>query len=190
MTPIKTLLPATALSVLTSMAFAGNEFTEPLSSVANETIASWVVDPAIVAAVQAQNTVTSEYSQDRILELDTTWRAETVSGGALIESVLGNALSAHLKQLKSEGHGQFTEIFVTDSRGLNVGQSDVTSDYWQGDEAKWQVPTETMSAHIGDIEFDESTQTYQSQVSLPIMSDGAVIGVITVGVDVQRIASN
>jgi uncharacterized phage infection (PIP) family protein YhgE len=27
---------------------------------------------------------------------------------------------------------------VKDNKGLNVGQSDVTSDYWQGDEAKWK----------------------------------------------------
>ena len=27
---------------------------------------------------------------------------------------------------------------MKDNKGLNVGQSDVTSDYWQGDEAKWK----------------------------------------------------
>ncbi len=30
-----------------------------------------------------------------------------------------------------------TEVFVMDARGLNVAASDVTSDYWQGDEEKF-----------------------------------------------------
>ena len=38
----------------------------------------------------------------------------------MTQSVLGNALSGYLKKVKG------------DSKGLNVGQSDVTSDYWQG----------------------------------------------------------
>ena len=112
-----------------------------------------------------------------------------MSGGELIDSVLGNSLSQFLKSVKQQGQGQFTEIFVSDIRGLNVGQSDVTSDYWQGDEAKWQVPHETSDLHISDIEFDESTQSYQSQVSLPILHEGAFIGVITVGVDLDRLAA-
>ena len=84
-----------------------------------------------------------------------------------------------------------TEIFVMDARGLNVAQSDVTSDYWQGDEAKWQ---DTFSkgpgaVHISEVEEDESTQTFQSQVSMSVTdpADGSVIGAITVGVNVEML---
>ena len=78
-----------------------------------------------------------------------------------------------------------------DNRGLNVGQSEVTSDYWQGDEAKWKktflVGPNAMI--IDDVELDESTQTFQSQLSMSItdQATGEVIGAITVGVDVEAI---
>jgi hypothetical protein len=91
--------------------------------------------------------------------------------------------------MRDAGGGLFTEIFVTDSVGLNVAASDVTSDYWQGDEAKF---TESFGAgpgavHLGEIEFDESTQMYQSQVSVPVLDpeSGAPIGAATFGVNVE-----
>jgi hypothetical protein len=85
----------------------------------------------------------------------------------------------------------YTEIFVMDGRGLNVGQSDVTPDYWQGDEAKWQKTyLEGPGAiHIGDIEMDESTQQFQAQVSVSVVdpASGTVIGAVTVGVNVDAL---
>src|SRR3546814_1455058 len=76
-----------------------------------------------------------------------------------------------------------------DNRGLNVGQSDVTSDYWQGDEAKWQKSYQggADAIFVDEVEMDESTQTFQSQVSMPIVdpATGEVIGAITVGVNVD-----
>lgn len=184
------LVTAAAFSLAASIASASDDVTARLTQLAENTLSVWTSDPMVIAAVKAQNAETAGYSNEQILALDKTWRAETVTGGDLISSVLSKPLSAHLKKLKEAGHGQFTEIFVTDGRGLNVAQSDVTSDYWQGDEDKWQVPVATRAPHMGSIEFDESTQGYQSQISLPIISEGAVIGVITVGVNVEQIASN
>jgi hypothetical protein len=42
---------------------------------------------------------------------------------------------------------------------MNVGQSDVRSDCWQGDEAKWQQTylKGADAIHIGEVEFDESS---------------------------------
>ena len=76
-----------------------------------------------------------------------------------------------------------------DNKGFNVGQSDPTSDYWQGDEDKWQKTylAGPYAMFIDEIEMDESTQTFQSQLSLSIADPdtGQVIGVVTVGVDVD-----
>lgn len=78
-----------------------------------------------------------------------------------------------------------------DNHGLNVGQSEITSDYWQGDEAKWQKTflAGAGSMHISEVEQDEFTQTYQSQLSLPVIdpASGAVIGVITIGTNVEAL---
>jgi hypothetical protein len=76
-----------------------------------------------------------------------------------------------------------------DDKGLNVGQSSMTSDYWQGDEAKWQK-TYAVGAdafHVSEVEFDESSQSYQVQISTTISQDGQPIGAITLGVNAEMI---
>ena len=76
-----------------------------------------------------------------------------------------------------------------DNKGLNVGQSDVTSDYWQGDEAKWKKTflVGPDAVFIDKVEEDESTQQFQSQVSLSIVDPTTknVIGAVTIGIDVE-----
>ena len=146
--------------------------------------------PRIADAIKAQNDRHAGLSQSRIEELDKQWRAETATaGGALIGQVLGNDLSAYLANVQESSAGLFTEVFVMDNKGLNVGQSGLTSDYWQGDEAKWQ---ETYGRGAGamlidEVEFDESTQTFQSQLSMAVSDPvtGMVIGAITVGVNMD-----
>ena len=182
-------LKGAALALLATGAAASNEYTSDLTQLADSTIRAWSADTRVIEAVRDQNKMSAGLSQSAILDLDQTWRDQTVSGGEMIDEVLANSLSVYLRDLQAQGQGQFTEIFVTDIRGLNVGQSNVTSDYWQGDEDKWQVPYDTAGMHLGDVEFDESTQTYQSQISLPIFDQEAVIGVITVGINLEQLAA-
>lgn len=184
-------LAAGAFSVAASAASA-NEFQAPLEDLARNQIKSIVSDATVVAAIKAQNGKHGALSQGDIDGMDQKWRAEVKNGGGdMINTVLANALSNYLKSQKDAAGGQFTEIFVMDNKGLNVGQSDVTSDYWQGDEAKWQKTYQAGadSLHISEVELDESTQTYQSQVSVPIIdpADGSVIGAATFGVDVSSL---
>lgn len=183
---MKTLAKTTAaFCLVASAATAGNPYADTLSGLVDSTISGWVQDPAVIAAIVAQNDVTGGYSADRIAELDALWQSGSSEGRALIDGVWNNALSEQLKGYKNATPHLFSEIFVVDVNGLNVGQSNITSDYFQGDEAKWQVPHETGEIHFGEVEFDESTQTYLSQVSAPIMHEGTFIGTITVGVNVE-----
>lgn len=175
--------------MLASGAAASGDYDAALKDLANNTIAEWVTDPLVLEVLRIQNVAHENLTEGEIIALDATWREQVVSGGTLVDSILSNGLSSHLREIQAQGAGRYTEIFVTDARGLNVGQSDVTSDYWQGDEDKWQVPRATSGIHISPAEFDESSQAYQSQISLPIMDDGAFVGVITVGVDLEMLAS-
>ena len=112
-------------------------------------------------------------------------------GGALIDKTLANAASKVLKRLKAAHPDTVTEVFVMDNRGLNVGQSDVTSDYMQGDESKWQktYAAGAGSIFIDEVEFDESTQKFQSQISATISdpATGKPIGAITVGLNIESL---
>jgi len=67
--------------------------------------------------------------------------------------------------------------------------TDKTSDYWQGDEAKFKKSYNGGSGavFVDDVEFDDSAQAYLCQVSVPVKDGAEVIGAITIGVDVDKI---
>jgi hypothetical protein len=156
----------------------------------DDNVHPWLDEPAILNAIIAQNAAHARLSQAAIEDLDARWRAElSRTARPMIEAQLSNPLSLYLKGQQRAAGGLITEIFVMDNRGLNVGQSDITSDYWQGDEMKWQVSFGAGTLHIEEAERDESTQLMQAQASLPIRDPrtGAVIGTITVGVNLDAL---
>ncbi|MBL6945914.1 MAG: hypothetical protein ISR47_04685 [Rhodospirillales bacterium] len=187
---MKSIAIASAMLLVGSAAFADGEHEAPIKELADSEISVWVGDPVLISAVNAQNAKNASLSQSEINALDKKWRAETNAGSKpLIDAVLGNELSAFLQKIRAAKQGLFTEIFVMDNRGLNVGQSDITSDYWQGDEAKFQktYPLGPAGLHIGEVEEDESSQRFQSQLSMTVVDPGTnrAIGAITIGIDVE-----
>lgn len=181
-----------ALCFLLAAPAAANEFQAELTTLANGKIAEIAASNEVVSAVKEQNGTTGSYDQAKIDDLDKTWREEADSvEQPMIDEVLDKPLSGYLSEIQEASDGLFTEVFVMDAKGLNVGQSDVTSDYWQGDEAKWQ---ETFlkgkgAIHISDLEQDDSTQILQSQVSVTIADpdSGEPIGAVTFGVNVDKL---
>lgn len=187
------IIPAVLAGALLAFpAVAVESHVELMTRFAQETARAWIVDPEIIAAIKAQNAENANIGQSQIDTLDKQWRAQTkTSARPLIDQVLSTALSKKLKGVKDQARGMITELFVMDNKGLNVGQSDATSDYWQGDEDKWQKTflAGPGAMFIDEIELDESTQTFQSQLSLSIIDPvtGQVIGAVTVGVDVDQL---
>ncbi len=181
---------ATAL-VVGSTFSAHAAMDEAVNSLVESRINGWLKNETVLNAIKAQNAAHASLAQDQIDALDEQWRAEVKGDGSeLVSKVLGNDLSSYLKGVYQEGEGLYSEIFVMDNKGLNVGQSHATSDYWQGDEAKWQKTfNQGMDAVlIGEVEFDESSQTYQVQVSLPVYdADGTALGAVTIGLDADRL---
>lgn len=183
------LLPITFALLCSGMTYA-NEYAAAITEHANKTVKPWLATPEIVAAINAQNEANKALTNDQVIELDKTWRRETSANTQpMIRKVLDNDLSKLLKKKQEESGGLYTEIFIMDAHGLNIGQSEVTSDYWQGDEDKWQQTFQkgANAIHISDVEKDESTLTYQSQLSLPVVDPASqkVIGAITLGINVE-----
>ena len=189
---MKSLTAAAAFSLVVAGVAQANEFEPAMQEFLEAELGTWSTDAAFVSAINAQNTQTAGYDQAMIDQLDARWRAEVgMADTPTITPVMTSALSEVLRSRVAAAGGRITEVFVMDARGLNVAASDVTSDYWQGDEAKFQ---ETYgrgpgASHLGEVEFDESTQTYQGQISLTIVdpSSGQAIGAVTVGVDAESL---
>lgn len=164
----------------------------PLQSYAETELVKWLDNADLIAAIKAQNERHVPLTQELIDELDLTWRAERKADAQpLIDEVMGRPSSLYLKEKQDATAAFVTEVFAMDNKGLNVAQSAVTSDFWQGDESKWQETFGNGSGnmHISEVEFDDSTGTYQSQVSMPVYdpATGEMIGAITFGVNVQSL---
>ena len=186
---MKTVTLSAALRALPFSALAA-EPADTAAAIVTQNILPWASTPVLIDAILAQNAAHAGMTQSQIDELDLKWRAETGDpASALITGVLGTPASAFLSEQIMTAGGIVTEVFVMDNLGLNVAASAVTSDYWQGDEAKFTetFPKGAGAMHIGDVDYDESTMTYQIQVSFPMVNpaDGAVIGAMTVALDAQ-----
>jgi len=187
------LIAASAMIGLAAPALAqDSEYTAQLTELASGKLHDIAQDPALVSAIMAQNQQTAGYDQAKIDALDKQWRAEVdAADKPLINATLGTEASQYLSKVQADSAGLFTEIFATDAKGLNVAQSTITSDYWQGDEDKFSKSfgVGADAVFLGEIEQDESTQAYQSQVSITITdpASGAPIGSITAGIDLSSL---
>lgn len=131
--------------------------------------------------VQAQNKRHVALDEPSIIALDKKWRAERKSDDKpLIAATLSNPLSVYLLRMQAQNNGLYSEIFVMDDKGLNVGQSSITSDYWQGDEAKYKKTflVAPDAVFVDDAEWHEGTRTWRAQVNMtiPDAKTGRAIG--------------
>lgn len=187
-----TFAAALALGVVCIAPASANDFAPQIEQFFAKNVAPKLGEQVVISTLKRQNAQHADLTQDAIDAMDQTWRAEAKSGdGDLIRKVMSNKLSKFLSDLKASHPDAIMEVFVMDSRGLNAGQSDVTSDYNQGDESKWQktYAAGPSARFIDDIEFDDSTERFQSQVSQTIVdpASGKPIGAITVGVNVESL---
>ena len=152
-----------------------------------------VAKPVVLIAVRAQNERHKTLDQAAIDALDTRWRQEVKAADQpLIAQLMGSPLSNHLIKVKAESSGLITEVFVTDNRGLNVGQSSITSDYWQGDEPKFQKTflVGPDAVNRAAVEVDPKTGTRRQQIDFTVVDPdtGKPVGAVTFEVDLDELA--
>lgn len=179
----------TALLALAAQTAFAAEPNDSMIAFVNSSVRGWFADPAVEAAVLESNAAHGGLSQEQLVELDDRWRAEVGQADApTIAPIRDSQLSMSLRAHVADSGGRITEIIVMDKRGMNVAVSDVTSDFWQGDEAKFQetYPRGADAIHVGEVELDESSQIYQAQVSFTLTdSQGAAIGAVTIGLNAE-----
>lgn len=180
----------TALALAASPSFAANSASDAMAAYVAELQSELAGKPAVWRALRLSSSAHASLSEDDILVLDQQWRNQVgLSDRPVVSAVLDNPASDALRMMQEAAGGQLTEIIVMDAVGLNAAISAVTSDFWQGDEAKhsetYGRPAGTL--HVSEVEFDESSQTYQVQVSAPLidpMTD-APMGAVTFGLNAE-----
>lgn len=132
-----------------------------------------------------------------ILTTDIKWRALAPENATdIADTILKLPGSRTLHAWKRKHNELVTEAFLTNNMGTVTAMSQLTSDYWQGDERKFTQVLDnirnglsgTDAIYISDIRFDASTARFQVTVSAPVgpVADNIPQGIIALGLDVER----
>ncbi len=126
-------------------------------------------DPAIREAVEAANRANAVLTDEEIAARDARWRRAADDDDPEVAAVLAGAASQRLMAFRA-AHPGFSEIFVTDRRGLVAAMTNRTSDYLQADEDWWlqAYAGGKGCATMGAIEYDESSRSQDIPLCVPI----------------------
>jgi hypothetical protein len=142
-------------------------------------------DGALVSAVVAKN-ATGE-SADEVQRKDREWIANAKA--PLRRELTEGACADRLRSLVKDD-SFVVEAFLVDERGGLVCATRETSDYWQGDEPKWQKTYgEGKRLFIDEPSLDASTGVYAIQLSLLVARGDHNVGALTLTLKVPASAA-
>ncbi len=144
-------------------------------------IADWAGDAAVVAAVKDQNAKGPMSGMD-----NAKWKT-TRRSDPMVKEFQANAAGQYLKKKVEGSGGAFNEAFLNASKGEKAAFVEKTTSYIHVGQAKFDVPYGTGKPWQGKPEFDESSQTYAVQISVPVLADGKPIGALVVGVNLSHL---
>jgi len=142
-------------------------------------VAKWAASPAIVSAVAEQN------RKGPIAGMDNAKWKVTRRTDPMVTGFQSNAAGQFLKARLAESQGAVSEAFLNAAQGEKVAFYEKTTSYIHRGSSKFDVPFNTGKSWQGKPEFDESSQTYAIQISVPILAEGKAIGALVVGVNLS-----
>jgi hypothetical protein len=170
----------------------GMDHAPRVEAYAREFVKTFVDDAMLHAVVRESTKSHSKLAWNEARELDRRWRNELADGtrDGLVDAIAANALSKWLKeQMAGAENGAVTEILIIDGLGWNIGQTEPTADFFQGDELQWQdiLPNSADAIAVSELEDNGESGRTLAVVSLPIADGEVNIGVVTLGVDVSKL---
>ena len=108
-----------------------------------------------------------------------------------VQKLLYNDCAINLKAFRAK-HPAFSEIFVTDLSGMNVCQTNMTTDFYQADEAWWKTAYNNGAGklYFGSIEYDKSANEVSIPIYVPIYDNNELIGISKSVLSIDDIRSN
>jgi ABC-type amino acid transport substrate-binding protein len=136
-----------------------------------------------------------------VMTIDSQWQAlspfATPDLAAIILALPG---SAALQAWQRSHRGLVTEVMLVNDMGTLAAMSQLTSDYWQGDEPKFQRVIDSHVAdagadqrlYISPIRYDTSAARFQVTASAPVSPGNgkSTSGVIVIGLSIEEALSD
>ena len=171
-----------SLAVTVAAAAGGFEITPAVQAELEKqksAIAAWAANPVVLTAVVEQN------GKGPIAGMDNAKWKMTRRSDPVVKAFQSNAAGQFLTAKLAESQGALSEAFLNAAHGEKVAFAEKTTSYIHVGAAKFDVPMASAKAWQGNPEFDESSQTYALQISVPVLSNGRPVGVLVVGVNLS-----
>lgn len=181
-----TLLATTAIAQEPEKKFEITPEVQAQLDVWKKTVAEWAADPKVVAAVAEQN------KKGPVEGLDNKkWKALRRRSPE-VEAYQTNVAAKQLAEKSKASNGIVSEAFLNAQKGEKVAFLEKTSSYLHAGSPKFDLPFQKLQTWQGKPEFDESSQAYAVQVSVPVLdpkNPKQAIGVLVVGINLTQVAN-
>lgn len=188
--------------------FLSTDEKEKIESAGNKISLSILESHQLTKALNLANSENKHIRIETILQRDQLWRSTVEQKSFMpnwIEKMLNSSISRALKDLTIQ-NSYITEIMLTDERGVLTAASNLTSDYWQGDEEKIIATLKMANEYkrinslgrfdqsnnrlkMPSIEYDASSKLFLCRLNYPVWYRGRVIGVLSFGINVESALS-
>lgn len=144
---------------------------------------SIAADPQIVRTVHAKNALGE--TMDAVRAKDAAWVRDSTY--PLRKELTQNACARRLRELVAVD-ALIVEALVMDAQGSLVCSTTEASDYWQGDEPKWQRTVQAKAGFVDEPALDSSTGVYAVQLSVLVKDGETRLGAVTLTLRLPKIA--
>ncbi|WP_143870415.1 PDC sensor domain-containing protein [Catenovulum sediminis] len=122
------------------------------------------------------------FTLDEILAKDKQWHNSV----ELQTQITQNPIAQEMAQLVASTQYSIAEIMLVDLNGALVAAYPTTTDFWQGDEDKFQRAITNSKFYISPAKWDESTQDYSFFVAMAIYRGAEKLGALIAGLNVTE----
>ena len=151
-----------------------------------KTATEWAADAKVVAAVVDQN------KKGPIEGMDNKKWKTLRRHSPEVDAFTTNDAAKVIGEKAKATNGVVSEAFLSAAKGEKVAFLEKTSSYLHAGSPKFDTPFTKLEGWQGKPEFDESSQTYAIQVSVPVLDSAdpkKAIGVLVVGLNLTQMAS-
>ncbi|MEW5758243.1 MAG: PAS domain S-box protein [Candidatus Omnitrophota bacterium] len=170
------------ISKLSSSAFLRN-FNQEISE-----MQQFILRPLVIEEIKKANEQYRNMDQENIsayfLERDRQWINATEDSPLLKEYLINYISTEHIADF-IDTNLEVEEFFITDKFGGLVGASGKTTDFYQADE-EWWKKAYAKGIYVGDINFDESTESLGVTVAMAVYDNDTFIGVCKAVFPIER----
>ena len=138
---------------------------------------TWAADPVIVEAVKAQN------AKGPIAGMDNAKWKGVRRTDPIVQGMVGSPAGQFLKAKAQATGGLLAKVFLSGSLGQKVAFGEKTISYLHKGQEKFDAPMSSGKPwQMAKPWFDESLQSYELQIAVPVLDGGAPIGVLVASV--------